>query len=72
MQIAFDPLKDIANQRKHGLSLADASLMDMDAAVVFPDTRTDYGESRSIAFGLIRGRLHVMVFTARGSWVRVI
>jgi hypothetical protein len=44
LPIAFDPRKDEANQRKHGLSLADAQKLDWDGAVILPDDRVDYGE----------------------------
>jgi hypothetical protein len=38
-----------------------------------PDTRKDYGESRSIGIGTIRGRIAVVVFAERGpETIRVI
>jgi len=37
------------------------------ALVVDPDTRKDYGETRWIGIGTIRGRTAVVVFTERGS-----
>jgi uncharacterized DUF497 family protein len=67
MEIAFDPAKDEINQRKHGMSLSDAALMEMDDATISSDTRFDYGESRFRAWGFIHGVLHVMAFTGRGD-----
>lgn len=72
MRIEFDPDKDSANQKKHGLSLAEAERMDLGAAVINPDRRYDYGEDRFRAFGLIGSRLHVLVFTVRGGAPRAI
>jgi len=46
MKFDFDPAKDVANLVKHGLSLADAALLDWDKAAVYPDLRKDYGEAR--------------------------
>ncbi|HWR77701.1 MAG TPA: BrnT family toxin [Thiobacillus sp.] len=49
MHIEFDPTKDLANQDKHGVSLAMAVELDWEAALVWEDERIDYGEARMIA-----------------------
>lgn len=49
MQFDFDPGKDAANLSKHGLSLAAAAELSWDAALVWIDNRTDYGEVRMVA-----------------------
>ncbi len=72
MEIEFDPNKDAVNRQKHGLSLTDAALMDLDRAAIVEDHRFDYGEARFLAYAPIGGRLHVLWFTMRGSAVRVI
>lgn len=72
MKIEFDPDKDAANRKKHGLSLADAAGMDFPSAVVRPDNRYAYGEDRLQALGSIDGRLHMLVFTMRGDVLRAI
>jgi uncharacterized DUF497 family protein len=72
VKIEFDPVKDQINQRKHGVSLAAAADMDLDNAIVIEDRRFDYGETRFVAYGLIRGRLHVLSFTMRGPMLRAI
>ena len=46
--------------------------MDLATAVVVPDERHLYRERRQRAFGLIDGRLHVLVFTMRGEVLRAI
>lgn len=45
---------------------------DWETAYVVEDIRFDYGERRSIAFGLIGADLHVLVHTARDGLIRVI
>jgi uncharacterized protein len=72
LKFEFDPGKDTANRRKHGISLERAVDFDWAEARIGPDTRRDYGEPRFIATGLIEGRLHVMVFARRGDAMRVI
>ncbi|MCY4307239.1 MAG: BrnT family toxin [Rhodobacteraceae bacterium] len=39
---------------------------------VKPDTRIDYGEDRFLAYGMIEGRVYVVVYTMRGSIYRII
>jgi uncharacterized DUF497 family protein len=72
MGIAFDPEKEARNVAKHRISLTRAEEMDMAAATVREDERFDYGETRYVAFGDIDDALHCLVFTFRGSKVRVI
>ena len=49
MRIEFDPAKDAANKRKHGVSLALAGELDWEAALVWVDDRFEYDELRMIA-----------------------
>ena len=72
MEIEFDPAKDEANIRKHGMSLALAKDLEIDTSQVLRDTRKDYGEDRRIAVGPVDGRLCVLAFTLRGGKVRAI
>jgi uncharacterized DUF497 family protein len=72
VKIEFDPAKDAINRRKHGLSLAAAAELAIEASFVVPDKRRDYGEARLQAYGLIEGRLHVLAFTMRGDVLRAI
>ena len=44
MHTEFDPAKDLANQDKHGVSLAMAGELDWEAALVWMDERIEYGE----------------------------
>lgn len=72
MQIEFDSEKDRINRERHGLSLAAAAEMDVEAARIIPDLQRDYGEARFRAIGTIAGRLHSLVFTMRGGTLRAI
>jgi uncharacterized DUF497 family protein len=53
VEIEFDPDKDRLNREKHGVSLADATRLDIATAFVVADQRFNYGEARLQAFGLI-------------------
>ena len=65
MNVTFDPAKDAANLAKHGFSLLDAVGFEWETAVVWPDTRRDYGEPRMVALGYIGLRIMSMVFVDR-------
>lgn len=72
MQIEFDPDKDVANQAKHGASLALAGELDWDAALVWVDDRFEYGELRMIALAPKTAILYYVAFVERGSVRRII
>ena len=65
MDVTFDPAKDAANVAKHGVSLTEAAGFEWETAVVWPDTRRDYGEARMVALGYIGLRIMAMVFVDR-------
>ncbi len=66
MKFEWDQAKNRSNIRTHGFDFVDAEEMFRGALVVDPDTRNDYGETRWIGIGTIRGRTAVVVFTERG------
>lgn len=72
MRIEFDPIKNLVNQAKHGVSLEAAGRAAWDKAVAFPDLRWDYGEAREIAFVPIDGVVHAVIFTVRDEHMRII
>lgn len=72
MRIEFDPAKDASNQEKHGLSLAMASALDWDEALVWVDDRYEYGELRMIALAPDTGILYYVAFVDRGDARRII
>lgn len=63
VKVEYDPTKDEANQRKHGVSLAAAERFDWDTALEREDNRFNYGETRFVAIGVIDERLFVLIFT---------
>jgi uncharacterized DUF497 family protein len=72
MEITYDPIKDIANQEKHGVSLALANEVEWETALIWTDNRKDYGEVRLSALVLRENRLYFVAFVDRADIRRVI
>ena len=72
MRIEFDPAKSATNVEKHGLPLERFADLDLEAGIVTPDARRDYGEDRYLVTAPIEGRLHVACFCIRNDAFRVI
>ena len=72
MKIDFDPIKNEKNIRERGLSFERVAEVDLNTALVFPDTRKAYGETRYIALCYLDRRLHVLCFTETETGIRVI
>lgn len=72
MRITFDEGKDALNTSKHGLSLSEAAKLEWDDALIWHDTRRDYGEARMIALGAIGERLYCVVYVDREDVRRII
>jgi len=72
MEITFDPAKDAANLRKHGVSLGAATGFEWESALTWPDARKDYGEARMSGIGYIGLRLYAVVFVDRAAVRRII
>ena len=72
MRIEFDPTKDAMNRAKHGVSLALASELDWEAALVWIDDRFEYGELRVIALAPQSEILYYVAFVERGEVRRII
>lgn len=71
--IEFDPEKDRRNRAKHGVSLRlGQEVLSDPAALRRLDLSADYGEERWIILGLVRGTVHVAVYTERLDHVRII
>ncbi len=63
MIATFDLLKDLANQKKHGVSLAfGGRILEDPHALVALDLRFDYGEDRLVALGMVEGAVWVCVY----------
>lgn len=63
MKITYDPSKNAANIEQRNLSFECAADFDFETAIVTTDERKDYGETRYIALGLLKKRVHALVFT---------
>jgi len=72
MRIEFDPTKDAANQRKHGVSLSIAGELDWESALVWVDDRFEYNEIRMIALAPKTAILYYVAFVDRGEVRRII
>ena len=72
VEITFDPLKDQHNRQKHGISLADARLLDWEHADLWLDMRHSYGEPRQCGTGRTGLRLYFVVFVWRKGKRRII
>ena len=73
MQYEWEPAKNRANLAKHGVDFADAvAVFEDDLALTRPDP-TSRGELRFVTLGMDGfGRHLVVVFTERGTRVRII
>ncbi len=67
-----DPDKEDRNIAERGLLLDLAENLDWATALIWEDTRKDYGERRYCVLGFIDDRLYSVVFTPRGGKPRVI
>ena len=72
MNIVFDPIKNERNIKLRQLSFERAAEVDFNTALIFPDTRKAYGETRYIALCYLDHRLHVLCFTETEAGIRVI
>lgn len=72
MRITFDPAKNERNIRERNLLFQSAAEFDFENALVQTDARQEYGETRYVALGNLRGRLHVLCLTETPDGIRVI
>lgn len=67
MQVTFDPQKRDKALAERGLDFADAAFVFAGDTVEVEDTRQDYGEVRTICYGLLAARMVVVGYTPRGA-----
>lgn len=72
VRITFDPSKNERNIRERDLPFDLAAEFEFDTAYIHADSRREYGETRYVALGGVRGRLHVLCFTETADGIRVI
>jgi len=65
MQYEFDESKNRINIEKHGVNFNLMYQFNWYTALIYQDTRIDYGEKRFYAFGYIGNRLYAVVFVDR-------
>jgi uncharacterized protein len=72
VRFEWDESKRQLNLTKHGLDFVDAErIFDYDIWEI-EDTREDYGEERIITFGLLEGRVVILIYTFREEVLRII
>jgi hypothetical protein len=73
MNVEFDPAKDAANIRKHGVSLTEGDGVLLDPLALTVEDPTSEGELRWQTIGLNSlGELMIVIWTHRAEDVRVI
>ena len=72
MKISFDPAKREWTLRERNVDFLHAEALFGGRSFTIVDDRFDYGETRLRTFGLVDGRLMVVVWTPRGSGRHVI
>ena len=68
----WDPIKELLNIAKHGVSFTTASAIWDGPTSERPDNRRNYGEPRFVAFGIAEDRVLAVVYTPRGTVCRII
>ena len=67
MAITYDPAKRARTLVQRGLDFDDADLVFAGITFEVEDERRQYGESRIVCFGILRGRMVVVGYTPRGA-----
>jgi uncharacterized protein len=67
VQITFDPAKRAKTLAERGLDFAEAAEVFSGPNFEQEDRRRDYGETRIMCFGRLRGRLIVVGYVVRGG-----
>jgi uncharacterized DUF497 family protein len=73
MLFEWDDRKAVQNVTKHGVPFDYAARIFLDPhRLDSADTRRDYSEERRLTLGKIEGRLFAVVYTPRGTVIRLI
>jgi hypothetical protein len=70
--LEWDEDKRYSNLRKHGLDFADCVAVFAGRSVTVVDDRFEYGETRFLTRGMLRGQVVVVAHTEDGAFVRII
>lgn len=72
MELSYDPEKRAKTLVERGLDFDDALHVFAERTIDLLDDRKDYGETRWVTYGLLKGRMVALVWTPRGSSRHVI
>lgn len=72
MTFEWDPAKDAANRRKHGVSFTDAMQIWEDIHINIENIAHCEAEFRSSTLGLIHNKVYLAIWTMRGPAIRLI
>ena len=72
MDFEWDDTKRKSNIKKHGIDFINAPTIFDGYTLTIEDDRYDYGEERFITFGILEGRVVVVVHTENGDSIIII
>ena len=72
MQVEWDEAKREENLRKHGIDFVGVETLFEGFTATIEDDRLDYGEQRFVTFGIMEGRVVVVVHTEQSDTIRII
>jgi uncharacterized DUF497 family protein len=72
VKFEWDDTKRKSNIKKHGIDFIDATKIFAGYTLTIGDDRYDYGEERFVTFGVLDGRVVVVVHTENDHLIRVI
>ena len=72
VRFEWDEAKRQVNLRKHGVDFADVPAIFNGDIVTLTDDRFEYGETRYITLGLLRGRTILVVHTDSEDVIRIV
>lgn len=72
MDFEWDEKKRQSNVRRHGIDFVGVESIFDGYTITIEDTRLDYGEQRFVTFGLLKGRVVLVVHTERKQKIRII
>ncbi|SDO67667.1 BrnT family toxin [Phyllobacterium sp. OV277] len=60
------------NLRKHGVAFEDVRYFEFETAMEWLADQNIYGEERIVAIGILGGKFYALIYTMRGTSIRVI
>jgi len=72
MEFEWDDTKRELNIKKHGIDFINSPMIFDSYTLTIIDDRIDYGEERFVTFGLLEGRVVVIVHTENDDLIRII